>query len=140
LAFKFSIKSQYGLQAVLYLALNYLGGITPISDIAKTQGIPIRFLEQLLLTLKKKGLLASQRGINGGYSLAKHPSDISIYDVIEALEGPIELKNKKMKKALVIYDAFDSLETSIKKELLKTTLEDLVLKKHQKDKAFIYNI
>ena len=85
-------------------------------------------------------MLASQRGINGGYSLAKHPSDISIYDVIEALEGPIELKNKKMKKALVIYDAFDSLETSIKKELSKTTLEDLVLKKHQKDKAFIYNI
>lgn len=137
---KLSVKSQYGLQAMLYLALSYLGGTVQISSIAQDQNIPIRFLEQLLLTLKKKGLLASQRGINGGYSLVKHPSDITLYDIIEALEGPVEFTNKKMKKSQVIFDTFNLMQEEIKKSLTKITLEDLVLKKHQKDRAYFYNI
>ncbi len=137
---KLSIKSQYGLQAMLHLALNYLGGVVQISDIASSQNIPIRFLEQLLLPLKKKGLIASQRGVNGGYSLLKHPSDISIYDIIEALEGPIELTNKKMKKSQIIFDTFNSIQEEIKKNLSKITLENLVSKKRQKDSNYIYSI
>ena len=80
---KLSLKSQYGLQAMLFLALNYLSGSVQIASIAKDQNIPIRFLEQLLLILKKKGLLSSQRGINGGDTLAKHPSDITIFEIMK---------------------------------------------------------
>ncbi|MFH1347500.1 MAG: Rrf2 family transcriptional regulator [Candidatus Margulisiibacteriota bacterium] len=81
---KFSIRVQYGLQAMLELALKYGGGPIQIADIAKNQKIPIRYLEQLLLVLKRRGVVASTRGKHGGYSLAKHPSDIAVLEIIEA--------------------------------------------------------
>lgn len=137
---KLSVKSQYGLQAILELAMNYMGGTIQISAIAKDQNIPLRFLEQLLLTLKKKGMLASQRGINGGYSLAKHPSDITLQEIIEALEGPIELTNKKMKKSTIIFDTFRGIEEELKKSLSKITLYDLVSKKRKSDSSYNYSI
>ena len=95
---KFSIKVQYGLQAMLVLSLNYGGGQVRIKSIASEQKIPIRFLEQLLLVLKRAGLVNSLRGKHGGYLLGRKPSEISLLDVIEALEGPLELTSKKMKK------------------------------------------
>lgn len=137
---KFSIKVQYGLQALLDLALKYGGGPVQIKDIAKNQKVPIRFLEQLLLLLKRGGFVVSTRGKEGGYNLAKHPSDIPLLDLIERLDGPIELTSKKLKKVSVIYDIFFNLEESLKADLAKLTLEDLVYKKRQKERAFMYNI
>lgn len=137
---KFSIKIQYGLQALLELALKYGSGPLQISDIAKSQKIPIRYLEQLLLVLKRRGLLASTRGKNGGYTLVVHPSDISVLQIIEAFEGPIELTNKKMKKSPVLFEAFAKIQTGIKKDLAELTLEDLVFKKRQTERAYTYNI
>jgi len=137
---KFSIRVQYGLQAMLELALKYGGGLVQISDIAKNQKVPIRYLEQLMLVLKRRGLVASTRGKQGGYSLAKHPSDVPLLTLIETLDGPIELINKKMKKIPVLFDAFEIIQDNIKKELTELTLEDLVLRKRQKERAYIYNI
>ena len=137
---KLSLKSQYGLQAMLSLALHYLSGSVQIASIAKDQNIPIRFLEQLLLILKKKGLLSSQRGINGGYTLAKHPSDITLFEIIETLEGPIEFTSKKLKRSAAIFETLENIHSNLKNDLSKRTLEDLVTKKYQKDKAFNYSI
>jgi len=137
---KFSVKVQYGLQALLELALAYGGGPVPIASIAKTQKIPIRYLEQLMLVLKRKGLVTSLRGKQGGYTLAKHPSDISIMEVVETFEGPIELISKKMRKSPVLLEVFEKIQDNLKKELRETTLEDLVLKKRQKDRAYTYYI
>lgn len=137
---KFSIKVQYGLQALLELSLSYGGGSRQIKDIAKNQAIPARFLEQLLLVLKKNGLVTSSRGKNGGYLLAKNPDQINFLDVVETFEGQIELAGKKLKKTSVLYEAFNKSEESLKKSLSEITLEDLVLRKRQKDRAITYNI
>jgi Rrf2 family transcriptional regulator, cysteine metabolism repressor len=138
---KFSIKVQYGLQAMLELALDYGGGPVQIKTIAREQKIPIRFLEQLILTLRKAGLVASSRGQYGGHSLAKRPSEISVLSVIEALEGPVELASKKMKaKSTVLFEAFDKIQQNFNKQLSLLTLEEIALKKRQEDRALNYQI
>jgi Rrf2 family protein len=137
---KFSIRVQYGLQALLELALKYGGGPIQIADIASSQKVPIRYLEQLMLILKRRGLVASTRGKHGGYALAKHASDISVLEIIESLDGAIELTTKKMKKIPVLFEAFQKIQDNIKKDFTDTTLEDLVFKKRQKERAYIYNI
>ncbi|MBU1026679.1 MAG: Rrf2 family transcriptional regulator [Candidatus Margulisbacteria bacterium] len=137
---KFSIKVQYGIQALLELAVKYGGGLNQIGDIAQSQKIPVRYLEQILLILKKKGLVSSSRGKEGGYSLLKHPADVSVLEIIECLDGPIELSNKKMKKVPVVFEAFEKIQNNIINDLRELTLEDMALKKRQKERAYIYNI
>jgi Rrf2 family protein len=136
----FSVKVQYGLQALLELALSFGGGVIQIKDIAESQKIPIRFLEQLLLVLKRQGLVVSNRGMHGGYVLSKHPSEIKLLEVVEALDSAIELATIKMKKAPILLETFEKLQNNIKDYLSGITLEDLVLKKRQKERSYIYNI
>jgi Rrf2 family protein len=137
---RFSIKTQYGIQAMLELALKYGGGPCQIREIAKSQKIPIRYLEQLLLLLKRRGLVSSTRGKKGGYNLVKHPSDVSVLEMVEALEGPIELTNKKMKRSPAVYEAFNKIEANVKADLKGMALEDLVFRKRKEDRALLYNI
>src|SRR5262252_1632740 len=85
---RLSAKADYALRASLELASAGEGHIKA-EALARAQGIPLRFLEQILLELKHAGLVASQRGAEGGYRLAKPPSDISLADVIRAVEGPL---------------------------------------------------
>ena len=126
---------------MLELALNYGGGPVQIKTIAKDQKIPIRFLEQLILTLRKAGLVSSSRGKYGGHSLGKRPSEISVLSVIEALEGPIELASRKMKaKSTVLFEAFDKIQKNINKQLSLLTLEEIALKKRQEDLSINYQI
>lgn len=73
--------------AMTALAKNYGKGPIPMSSIASTKNIPLRFLEGILLQLKKKGLLLSSRGIDGGYSLGKSPEEITLRDIMEVTEG-----------------------------------------------------
>ena len=128
------------MQAMLELTLNYGGGPVRIKNIAREQKVPIRFLEQLLLVLKRAGLVASVRGKDGGYSLAKRPSEIKVLNVIEALEGPLELASKKMKKTAVIYDALVKIQQNLGQQLSLLTMEEIALKKRQADLAIIYQI
>ena len=102
--------------------------------------IPIRFLEQLMLTLKRGGLLESTRGLHGGYSLAKRPSEITVLNIIEAFEGPLELVSKKMKKLPVLAEAFAKIQSHVEDDLKDLTLEELTLKHRQKERAIFYNI
>ncbi len=88
---KLSKKSEYAIKALIELAINYKKGVdvTLINDIAKRKNIPPRYLEQILLSLKNFGILASKRGVGGGYALNKPPKTISLGDVIRAIEGPL---------------------------------------------------
>ncbi|MDI6731943.1 MAG: Rrf2 family transcriptional regulator [Candidatus Margulisbacteria bacterium] len=137
---KLSVRIQYGLQAVLELAFKYGGGPVQIANISAKQKIPIRYLEQLMLILKRGGIVASTRGIFGGYALAKHPADITLLEMINLLEGPIELIGKKMKKEPVLYDAFAKVQDDLKKKFAAMTLEDFVMTKRDSDRTIIYNI
>ena len=86
---KVSLKATYGIFAALDLALS--NGAAPVQSkaIAKRQTIPIRFLEQVLLAMKKAGIIESLRGAQGGYRLGKAPADISLAEIVEALDGSL---------------------------------------------------
>ncbi len=84
---RISAKGEYALKAMLDLSLQPPRRIVPIQEIAARQGIPQRYLEQVLQALKRAGLLASRRGAAGGYQLARAPEDITAGDVLRAVEG-----------------------------------------------------
>lgn len=86
---KLSKKSEYGLRALLELTLAYGTATLQRHDIAARQHIPVEFLEQILLALKRAGLLASRRGMRGGYTLIKSPEEITLGRVIRILDGPL---------------------------------------------------
>jgi Rrf2 family protein len=86
---KLSKKSEYGLRALLELQSTYNGPVLQRHEIAERQHIPVEFLEQILLSLKRAGLLTSRRGIRGGYALINSPDDITLGQVIRILDGPL---------------------------------------------------
>jgi len=86
---RLSTKGEYASRAMLELSLRYGEGPLHIKDISQAQHIPERFLEQILLLLKRAGYLKSRKGRQGGYSLAKPPSDISVAEVIRVMDGPL---------------------------------------------------
>lgn len=86
---KLSNKGRYGVRALFDIAFHNDGGPTQIREIAERETIPMRFLEQIFQDLKKAGLIGSKRGPRGGYHLARPAAEISLGDVIRALEGPI---------------------------------------------------
>jgi Rrf2 family protein len=88
---KLSTKGQYGVLAMCELAEHYGKGPMSIKEIAKRQNISDAYLEQLFSMLKKAGLISSLRGARGGYILTREPSKIVVGEVIDAVEGPIEL-------------------------------------------------
>ncbi|GAA0124159.1 MULTISPECIES: Rrf2 family transcriptional regulator [Clostridium] len=88
---KLSTKGRYGVKAMVDLAINYGKDPVSIKVISQRQNISEYYLEQLFSTLRKSGLIKSIRGAAGGYVLAKSPQKITIYDILEVLEGPIEI-------------------------------------------------
>ena len=86
---KLSTKGRYGLRAVIDIALHGTTEAVAISAIAERQNISAKFLEQLIAKLKRAGIVTSVRGAQGGYRLAKAPEDISVGEVLRALEGDL---------------------------------------------------
>jgi Rrf2 family transcriptional regulator, cysteine metabolism repressor len=86
---KFSTREQYGLRAMAELARAYGGAPVSLSDVARAEGLSLSYLEQIIGSLRRAGLLESHRGAYGGYVLAHPPADISAGDVIRALEGAV---------------------------------------------------
>ena len=86
-----SRRVDYGLRAVIYLGDQQQGKCSPLTEIAKHQGVPKKFLEKIIQDLVRGGLIRSKRGSAGGYMLARSAEAISFCDVIEAIEGPISV-------------------------------------------------
>ena len=86
-----SKKSQYAFKALMYLAQNTDKGPVLIAEIAKKKKIPLKFLENILLELKKAGVLESKKGKGGGYYFAVPPSQVPVAKVFRLLDGPIAL-------------------------------------------------
>lgn len=86
-----SKKTKYGLKALSYLAKQEPNVPILISDISESENISKKFLESILLTLKKSGILSSKKGKGGGYYLLKNPNEIKISTIIRLLEGPIAM-------------------------------------------------
>lgn len=83
------MRSKYGLKALAYMARTLSKDSFLIAEIAQAEGIPKKFLEAILLTLKNNGILSSRKGPGGGYSLAKTPAAITVGEVIRAFEGDL---------------------------------------------------
>ena len=81
-------KSPYAVRALAELARSGAGPV-PIGELAKRRDIPVQFLEQLFATLRRAGVLKSQRGVKGGYSFARDPSRITVLEIVELLDGPL---------------------------------------------------
>jgi len=86
-----SKKTKYGLKALTFIARSEGDSPVQVSEIAKSEQIPQKFLESILLTLRKAGVLGSKKGKHGGYYLRKEPSEILMTEVMRVLEGPIAM-------------------------------------------------
>ena len=98
MSLKLSTKGRYGLKAMLDLALNSPEGAVTIKSIAERQSLSENYLEQLFLSLRKANLIKSIRGAQGGYIITKDPKEITVGDILRALEGslsPVECIDKE---------------------------------------------
>ena len=137
---KITYKGDYALKALFQLALNYeggTGGVMSITEIAKRGDMPEKFLEQILLTLKKGGFVKSRRGVKGGFSLSRPPKEIRIGQIIRFIEGPIEpiacvekdtYKGCKDVESCIFRDVWSQVKMAISSVVDTLTFEELVLR------------
>jgi len=130
---RFSTRTRYGVRALIDLGLYYKGRPVLVKEIAKRQGISERYLEHIMLALKKAGFLRSIKGGKGGYALLRLPEEIKIKDVVMALEGPLSPVECVERKELCERSnlcAARELWCRMRDEMLKildrTTLKELI--------------
>jgi Rrf2 family protein len=130
-----TMKSDYGLRAMIDLAVHYGAGPIPSGAIAARQRIPEHFLDQLLVTLRRAGLLKSLRGPQGGHLLARPPAQITMSEVIHALDGstaPMECLPTpsacELTPGCAIRDVWRQVEDYAQRLLELTTLQQLAEK------------
>lgn len=132
----FSAKTEYGLVALIEIAAKYgTGGVTQVAEIAARQTIPDRYLEQMLTSLRRGGILHSIRGPKGGYQLAKPPADISVAEVVSCLEGSAQETSEGRRKTpefAVLHDLDQRLEVARQSLLQSTTLATLIEQRNRK--------
>ena len=122
----------YGLRAIIYLSTQDPEKCCSIAEIARQQNVPRKFLEKIIQDLMRRGLIKSKRGSCGGYTLARLPDQISFYDVIEALEGPIavnacmdsELSCDQLPRCAMV-GVWSEIQQKITEVFTRTTLADL---------------
>ncbi len=129
---RISKKSRYGVRMMLELTMEYGKGYIFLREIARKQEIPEKYLSQIVLILKSRGLVSSSRGAKGGHMLARPPSEISIRDIVEALEGDPGIvdcvQNPSIcsrRSACVVGEFWSELQKSVSDTLGATTLADL---------------
>ena len=88
---KLSTRSTYGMRAMLALAFKYGSGPLMVKEIAEQQNLPATYLEQLMVLLRKSGLVNATRGAHGGYVLSRSAAEITLGEIVEVLEGPLIL-------------------------------------------------
>ena len=132
---KLTTKSEYACLALIDLSENYSQGLITIEGISKRKKIPKKYLEQILLLLKRTGYLKSKSGVNGGYILSKSPKEITLAEIIRLMDGalapvgsvseyfynstPID-QNKNLLKV------FKEIRDYISNKMEKTTFSDLI--------------
>jgi Rrf2 family protein len=109
-------KSPYALKALAELSRSGDGPV-PIAELARRREIPVQFLEQLFAVLRRAGVLRSQRGVKGGYSLGRPPEEITVLEIVELLDGPLGPGAKGV---------FADAVTAAREVLSGTTVRDVV--------------
>ncbi len=123
-------KSPYALQALSELGRSGDGPV-PIGELARRRDIPVQFLEQLFATLRRAGVLRSQRGVKGGYSFARPPAEVTVLEVTELLDGPVGADAEGI---------FADAATAARDLLARTTIADVVERDARDAGASMYYI
>jgi Rrf2 family protein len=129
---KLSTKGRYGLRAVLDLAINYNGEHISLNSIAERQNISENYLEQVFSILKKSNLVKSIKGAQGGYTLLAKPSEITVGEILRALEGNLSIIENDLDAELdsikycINTKVWDKINEKINNIVNNLTLEDLV--------------
>ncbi len=132
-------RSRYAVRAILDLAMNQDGRPVFIREIAEREGLSERYLENLFLQLKRAGILESSKGRGGGFRLAKNPANITLLEIVEAVEGHISLvecvaDESSCDKVNICapHDLWKELAQNIRDFLKQYTLQDLILLQKEK--------
>ena len=125
---------------MLELASHFGEGPIELKEIAKKENISLKYLEQVIIPLRSAGLVKSVRGSKGGYSLAKSPSEIRLNDLVEILEGPINLieclrdpKGCQKSSFCVTRDIWKEVSEAIYQIFHSITLEEMVNRRKEKE-------
>jgi Rrf2 family transcriptional regulator, cysteine metabolism repressor len=144
---RLSAKGEYGLLAIVDLALHCDQGPVQSFQIAERQHIPKPYLDQLMLILKKAGLVESSRGRQGGYILARPASRIVVLDIVAALEGPVgnanfARKDHRAKSSAyhILQGLWDEVVSNVVETLEKRTLEELCDQHRRMESQIMYYI
>jgi Rrf2 family cysteine metabolism transcriptional repressor len=145
---RITYKGDYALKTILDLALHYGENPVTIHELARRADISVKFLEQILLDLKRGGFVESRRGKVGGYLLAKAPSQIKLGQVIRYIDGPIEpvaCVDRKYKgcadiTGCIFRNIWEEVARSTAKIVDNITFEDLAKKIKQKSPVSSYSI
>lgn len=145
---KITYKGDYALKTILDLAGHFGDAPVTINDLSSRLDIPTKFLEQILLDLKRAGFVESRRGKIGGYSLAKEPAKITLGEVVRFIDGPLEpiaCVGKKYSgchdlESCVFRGIWSQVGSSTAKILDNITFEDLLKRLKKNNKTFIYQI
>jgi Rrf2 family cysteine metabolism transcriptional repressor len=137
----------YGLRAMLDLALHHGGGPVQNQEISKRQRIPEQYLKQILPALRRRGLVVSARGPLGGHQLARRPDQVTVAEILRALEGGLQVLDigptgaaASVDTGPTLSDFWSGLRREMEKFLEATTLEELCRKKRRHDRSLIYHI
>ncbi len=139
---KISYKGDYALKAILDLAQHYNSAIN-LEEIARRQDIPLKFLEQIMLVLRRTGFVLSKRGPKGGYFLARPPKDIYIGEVVRAIDGPIApiscVADKSrtpcnFESCCALRDVFEEVKNKISAVIDNISFAELVKRTNKKTK------
>ncbi|HYM46028.1 MAG TPA: Rrf2 family transcriptional regulator [Solirubrobacteraceae bacterium] len=124
-------KSPYAVLALAELGRSTGPGPVPIGELARRREVPVQFLEQLFATLRRAGIVNSQRGVKGGYRFAREPSEVTVLEVVELLDGPLGRDAEGV---------FADAARSARKVLEQTTIADVIERESREAGASIYHI
>lgn len=120
-----SKKSEYALRALLSIARRQGSGPVQITELSEKDRIPVKFLEQILLALRKADVLTSKRGVGGGYMLNRAPDQITVGEIIRLMDGPILPLSEIMEPRNPIRAFLTKLRAEISELLDSRTLADI---------------
>lgn len=140
---KISTKGRYGLRALVDMAANTNGETVSLMQTASRQNLSLNYLEQVFGTLRKAGIVASVKGAGGGYRLAKDASEITVKEILEALEGEFSIVNRTPDECedeveVAIRElVWDEIDRKVNELFQERTLARLVDEYREKQEQFI---
>src|SRR6202046_128271 len=124
-------KSPYALLALAELGRSGRAEPVPIGELARRREVPVQFLEQLFAVLRRAGVVSSQRGVKGGYRFAKEPSEVTVLEIVELLDGPLGRDAEGV---------FGDASKAARDVLEQTTIADVIEREARESGASMYHI